>query len=106
MENIEMDFIDLLLETGIVGFVYVLAFYGRKAKNIMKNNLWSAWIILWSFALSFGAGHVLFYGQSGMMLALNIIYATLIPKAEKNGKVGEENENVRIQSHSVYRYIQ
>ena len=41
-----------------------------------------------------------------MMLALNIIYATLIPKAEKNGKVREENENVRIQSHSVYRYIQ
>lgn len=106
MENIEMDFIDLLLETGIVGFVYVLAFYGRKAKNIMKNNLWSAWIILWSFALSFGAGHVLFYGQSGMMLALNIIYASLIPKAEKNGKVREKNENVRIQSYSVYRYIQ
>lgn len=104
MENIEMDFIDLLLETGIVGFVYVLAFYGRKVKNILKSNLWSAVIVLWSFLLSFGAGHVLFYGQSGMMLALNIVYASLISKAKKR-KSREENEIVRSQNHSVYRYV-
>lgn len=104
MENIEMDFIDLMLETGIVGFVYVLAFYGRKVKNILKSNLWSAVIVLWSFLLSFGAGHVLFYGQSGMMLALNIVYASLISKAKKR-KSREENEIVRSQNHSVYRYV-
>lgn len=95
MENIEMDFIDLLLETGIAGFVYVLVFYGYKVKNILKSSLWSAVIVLWSFALSFGAGHVLFYGQSGMMLALNIVYASLIQKSRKIRRGREENGTVR-----------
>lgn len=76
--NIEMDFIDLVLRTGIIGFFYVSIFYIRKIKYALKNNLWGTVIVVWSFALSFGAGHVLFYGQSGMMLALNITFASII----------------------------
>lgn len=43
-------------------------------------------IIIWSLALSFGAGHVLFYGQSGMMLAANIILAYEIKSQTQNRK--------------------
>lgn len=106
MGNVEMDFIDLLLKTGIVGFLYVFIFYYYKVKSVLKNNSWGALIIIWSFALAFGAGHVLFYGQSGMMLALNVILATLILQAVKSGKNRKENEVLRIKNYCVYSHIQ
>lgn len=78
MINVEMDFIDLLLRTGILGFSFVVLFYWGKVRTTIKHSIWGGVIVGWSFALSFGAGHVLFYGQSGMMLAMNIIYSSLI----------------------------
>lgn len=76
--NLEMDFFDLLFRTGLIGFCYICVYYYRKVKVISKNNLWGLLILLWSLVLSFGAGHVLFYGQSGMMLAISFVYASLI----------------------------
>ena len=72
--NLEMDFPDLLFRTGFFGLLYVCLFYIRKTLNVCKKNLWGLFIIMWSMALAFGAGHVIFYGQSGMMLALNCTY--------------------------------
>ena len=79
--NMEMDFLDLLFRTGLVGFCIVCMFYVRKFCDVSKKSLWGALIIIWSIALSFGAGHVLFYGQSGMMLAFNYIYTLNIGEA-------------------------
>lgn len=79
--NMEMDFLDLLFRTGLLGFCIVCIFYVRKFCDVSKKSLWGALIIIWSIALSFGAGHVLFYGQSGMMLAFNYIYTLNIGKA-------------------------
>lgn len=76
--NMEMDFLDLLFRTGLVGFCCICIYYCIKLRIISKKNIWGMLILLWSFALSFGAGHVLFYGQSGVMFAINFIYTSLI----------------------------
>ena len=84
--NMEMDFLDLLFQTGIFGLFYILYFYGKQLVSVFHKNLWGVAIIIWSLALSFGAGHVLFYGQSGMMLAANIILAYEIKSQTQNRK--------------------
>ena len=84
--NMEMDFLDLLFQTGIFGLFYILYFYGKQLVSAFHKNLWGVSIIIWSLALSFGAGHVLFYGQSGMMLAANIILAYEIKSQTQNQK--------------------
>ena len=78
LPNVEMDFLDLLFRTGIVGFVFVVGFYFTAIRSFLFKNMWGTIIAIWSIALSFGAGHVLFYGQSGMMLALNMMVALVI----------------------------
>lgn len=68
--NMEMDWFDLLFRTGIIGFLSIVSFYSWYFKKYVDKSLFSISIIFWSIILSFGAGHVLFYGQSGMMLAI------------------------------------
>lgn len=82
LANIEMDCFDLLFRTGIIGTCFILGFYYFYWKKYCSKCLESTLIIAWSFAISFGAGHVLFYGQSGMMLALLCSFAMCI-KQEK-----------------------
>ena len=84
--NMEMDFLDILFRMGIIGLFYVAAFYGREVIRIAPNNVWGLIIVGWSLALSFGAGHVLFYGQSGMMLAINFLCAYIIGNLKKEKK--------------------
>lgn len=74
--NMEMDFLDLLFRTGILGFVYIVIFYGKRVLKAFRHNRFGFIVLLWSIALSFGAGHVLFYGQSGMALAVNFIWVS------------------------------
>ena len=71
---------------GIIGFLYVILFYGKEVIKVARKNMWGLLIVCWSLALSFGAGHVLFYGQSGMMLAANIILAYEIKSQTQNRK--------------------
>ena len=104
-QNIEMDFIDLLFRTGVAGFLYVFIFYFSKIKHIFKNNLWGTFIVVWSFALAFGAGHVLFYGQSGMMLALNIIISLLIGESIKKRKDENKDESNKKQNMHISSYV-
>ncbi len=82
MPNMEMDFLDILFKSGIIGIVYVMYYYLKVFLRIDRKNVWGKVIFLWSMALAFGAGHVLYYGQSGMMLALNCIYIKYISKKE------------------------
>lgn len=82
LANIEMDCFDLLFKTGILGACFVLGFYYFYWKKYCSKCLEATVVIVWSFAISFGAGHVLFYGQSGMMLALLFSLAVCI-KQEK-----------------------
>lgn len=84
-ENMEMDWIDLFFRVGVAGFLFVLTFYSRCFINISKHNFWGFAIMLWMFFLSFGAGHVLFYGQSGMMFGIMIVVCYLI-RAENSQK--------------------
>lgn len=77
MPNMEMDFLDLLFRTGIVGFSLVILFYYTFWKKNVIKNYWNNWILIWAAAVSFGAGHVLFYGQSGMAFALLFIFCTV-----------------------------
>lgn len=90
--NVEMDFIDLLLRTGALGFCFVFILYFFYVKKVFGRSLWGTIIVMWSFALSFGAGHVLFYGQSGMMLAINIVYSIVI--AEQNQILKNKKKHV------------
>lgn len=85
-QNMEMDFLDLMFRTGIFGVIYIILFYVRKVLKQCHRNKFLFFILIWSFALSFGAGHVLFYGQSGMMLAINIICVEVL-----NQKQGLQN---------------
>lgn len=77
-ENMEMDWIDILFRTGFLGTSFIIAFYLRCFLHISRNNFWGFVIMLWIFFLSFGAGHVLFYGQSGMMLGIMVVMCYLI----------------------------
>ena len=81
--NIEMDFLDVLFRSGIFGFIYIFLFYMKKTLYFLRKNSWSLIITLWSLALSFGTGHVLFYGQSGMMLSINFTLAYIISKSNE-----------------------
>ena len=85
--NMEMDFLDILFRMGIIGFLYVILFYGKEVIKVARKNMWGLLIVCWSLALSFGAGHVLFYGQSGMMLAINFIFTLYILKTKNNEKL-------------------
>lgn len=85
--NMEMDFFDVLFRTGVLGFVYIVGFYAKCVWNFGKTNFWKSMMLLWALALSLGAGHVIFYGQSGMMLAM---FFTLVSQIEK---VKSENKN-------------
>jgi len=78
LHNMEMDFLDLLFRCGIIGCLYVCVFYFRKIKSVCNKNKWGFFILIWSIALSFGAGHVLFYGQSGMMLGILYVLSKTI----------------------------
>lgn len=78
--NMEMDFFDIMFKTGIPGAIYVLSFYANKIIYVSKKNMWG-WIIdCWAFMFCFAAGHVLFYGQSGMMLAILMLYVNTFEK--------------------------
>lgn len=68
--NMEMDWFDLLFRTGLIGFSGIAIFYFWYFKKYTCKMLLPMFIIFWSMVLVFGAGHVLFYGQSGMMLAM------------------------------------
>lgn len=78
--NLEMDFFDLLFKTGLLGFTIICFYYLMFFRKIYKKSIFGTLIVLWSIALSFGAGHVLFSGQSGMMLALTFIYVSQVNK--------------------------
>ena len=103
--NIEMDFLDLLFRTGLFGCIYVVGFYFQKIKKILGKSMWSTLIVIWSFALAFGAGYVLFYGQSGMMLALNIIISSLIVESIKKKKGENKDESNRKQNMYISSYV-
>lgn len=83
--NMEMDFLDILFRTGLAGFVLVFGFYLYVMIRAAKTSKRGMFMLLWELALSFGAGHVLFYGQSGMMLALICVFAVDICK-DRSGK--------------------
>lgn len=88
-ENMEMDGIDLFFRVGITGTVFVFIFYFRYFVWICKSNFWGFAIMFWMFLLSFGAGHVLFYGQSGMMLGIMVVVCKLIQTADgRNELIG------------------
>ena len=78
--NMEMDFLDLFFKTGIVGVIYISLFYIRRVLGKIKVNKYGFLVLVWSMLLAFGAGHVLFYGQSGMALAIIYTYVLIISK--------------------------
>lgn len=80
--NMEMDFFDVLFRTGILGLIYIVWFYVKCVLRFGSRNIFGKIMLLWSLALSFGAGHVIFYGQSGMMLALFFVFVSQIKKVE------------------------
>ena len=63
----------------------VFGFYLYVMIRAAKTSKRGMFMLLWELALSFGAGHVLFYGQSGMMLALICVFAVDICK-DRSGK--------------------
>lgn len=69
-----------------IRLILYIIFLWKQLVSVFHKNLWGVAIIIWSLALSFGAGHVLFYGQSGMMLAANIILAYEIKSQTQNRK--------------------
>lgn len=77
-ENMEMDWIDLFFRTGVLGTLFVSFFYIKHFVHICKKNFWGFAIMSWMMFLSFGAGHVLFYGQSGMMLGIMVVACYLL----------------------------
>lgn len=83
LPNMEMDWLDLLFRTGAIGVVSIFIFYYRYWKRECRKTLIDLAIVMWAFALSFGAGHVVFYGQSGMMLAMIMLFTS----REKDNKV-------------------
>lgn len=85
--NIEMDFFDLLFGGGIVTTFCVVAIYILLWKNICKKTFWvyAIWIV--AFGSSFLGGHVLFCGQSGMAMAILIVYANGISQSKENVQI-------------------
>lgn len=75
--NTEMDFFDMLFGLGIINFIIIMIIYGnclfRKCR-ILKNGFWNKLIIVTTVILCLFAGHVLYYGQSGMALGILIVF--------------------------------
>lgn len=84
--GIEMDFIDLFFGVGVIGFVYIMAiyiiFYFRKC----EKNYWNKCVLLIAAILCCFAGHILYYGQSGMALGVLFLFL-FINKSDKNNKI-------------------
>lgn len=97
--NMEMDFLDVLFRTGFLGFFFVISFYGWRMVDFFKKNFWGVMMTLWMLALSFGAGHVLFYGQSGMMLAVMFVLAKSFTK--EYCFVNKESNSIIVESETV-----
>ena len=78
MKFIEMDLIDILFCTGIVGTIILVAIYASLIKQIRLKTCESKLFLLIGFALSFLGGHVLFTGLGGMSLGLLFLYVDTI----------------------------
>lgn len=95
--NCEMDIVDLLFRTGLYGFVGVFAIYSLIIYRKIKWEFWNSIILMLALIMIFFAGHILFYGASGMALGVLIMYCM------KRTKEGAGN-NDRISG--IYTHIQ
>lgn len=72
--NTEMDFLDLLFRSGLFGFATVVIYYFTLLRKRIKLDFWNTGILVVSFIMIFFAGHILFYGASGMALGILLIF--------------------------------
>ena len=84
--GIEMDFIDLLFGVGIIGFICIMAIYSIFYFHRCEKNYWNNLALLTASILCCFAGHILYYGQSGMALGVLFLFL-FINKNDKNNRI-------------------
>lgn len=81
--NTEMDFLDLLLRMGIMGFLYVMTFYLLMIRGNIRFDFWNSCMMGMMVIIICFAGHVLFYGSSGMAMGVLLIFCMTRSKREE-----------------------
>lgn len=91
--GLEMDFLDLLFGVGIIGFMVIGIIYTRFLVCKCRFSFWNRLMLVTGIILCCFAGHIIYYGQSGMALGMLMSYIYLYGQKESRNKMIEVCDN-------------